>query len=429
MGLRGNIQCYAITCLKGEELTLSIFQEYRDEMNHIFSRYIYRGFVDFRKCNCLAFDMIKLIEKATEELPKLGEYKELFDLVNKGFLKWGKTDKDDSNGETQDFVWHVTKAWDVVYEADGSMPHVKMYEWFEKHLDGSVIDYMEDQLYEYLVSHFKEPRLLERKYDLLSAKIEDAEKKKRDRYFEFVAERCRLYLLIVMADMKRPIEEIRKYAKTVRAFGKDETMAEIERTYGNMDEAVSIYSELAEKEDASNYPRDNWHIKLMDIYKEMGNKVKYHKELVAAMKYDVGDEDLWHEYRNEFSENEWSKACEAIFSDVKSDDHRVFPWYALEGRYDLMMNALEEKFRSDPFKTYEKKLKALYPDRCLKLLVRSAADIAEYGTKRADYRRLVRNIRWIQKYPGGDKKAEELVYDLLAKYRKRPALIEELEAL
>ena len=73
MGSRGNIQCYAITCLKGEELTLSIFQEYRDEMNHIFSRYIYRGFVDFRKCNCLAFDMIKLIEKATEELPKLGK--------------------------------------------------------------------------------------------------------------------------------------------------------------------------------------------------------------------------------------------------------------------------------------------------------------------------------------------------------------------
>ena len=81
------------------------------------------------------------------------------------------------------------------------------------------------------------------------------------------------------------------------------------------------------------------------------------------------------------------------------------------------------------FKKYEKKLKELYPDRCLKLLVKSASELAEDGRRREDYRRLVRIIKWMLKYPGGDKKVENIVYDLLAKYRQRPALIEELEAL
>ena len=49
-----------------------------------------------------------------EFLGRQGQYKELFELANKAFLKWAKTDKDDSDGETQDFVCYVFDAWDAV---------------------------------------------------------------------------------------------------------------------------------------------------------------------------------------------------------------------------------------------------------------------------------------------------------------------------
>lgn len=152
-------------------------KDYRVGINKIFSRYTRYGFVEYRDCNGLECDMVDLMLEATEELGGRGEYKELFEIACKGFLKWGNTDKDD-DGQTQCFASIIEDAWDVVYKAnDPKMPHKKMYEWFVGHIDGSVIDYMEDYLYDYLLEHFKEPELLQKKIDFYNAKIEEGEAK------------------------------------------------------------------------------------------------------------------------------------------------------------------------------------------------------------------------------------------------------------
>ena len=144
------------------------FKEYRDEINHIFAAYSRRGFVDYYNCRGLWSDMTSLMTEATADLGRQGQYKELFELANKAFLKWAKTDKDDSDGETQDFVCYVFSAWDVVYAADDpKINHAKMLEWFLKNLDGSVIDYMEDELYRYMMEHFKKEELLNKKMNFL----------------------------------------------------------------------------------------------------------------------------------------------------------------------------------------------------------------------------------------------------------------------
>ena len=153
---------------------MTTLKEYRDEMNRVVARNIRHGFVDYWHCRRLGAEIMELMDNATEELSSRGEYKELFDLTNKAFLKWGKTDKDDSGGETQSFMYDVNNAWNRVYEADDPrIPHSKMYSWFEGHNDGSVIDYMEEYLYEYLMKHFYEPELLEKKFAFLNEKIEE----------------------------------------------------------------------------------------------------------------------------------------------------------------------------------------------------------------------------------------------------------------
>ena len=159
----------------------------------------------------------------------------------------------------------------------------------------------------------------------------------------------------------------------------------------------------------------------------MGDEKQYHTEVLAAMRLNVGGETLWKEYKSGFLKEEWPSACEEIFSSVKLGNYRIFPWYALEERYDLMMDALKVNFYSDHLKTYEKKLKALYPERCLTLLVADTIKMAEQSSKRADYRRVAKNLRWIQRYPGGDEKAEELANDFRTKYRQRRAMMEEID--
>lgn len=53
--------------------------------------------------------------------------------------------------------------------------------------------------------------------------------------------------------------------------------------------------------------------------------------------------------------------------------------------------------------------------------------MAEQSSKKADYRCVAKNLRWIQRYPGGDEKAEELANEFRTKYRQRRAMMEEIE--
>lgn len=404
-------------------LKMTTFKEYRDEINSTFSRNTRRGFVDYSHCRRLGVDMANLMVDATKELAGRGEYKELFDLTNKGFLKWGKTNKDDSAGETQDFVYFVTKAWDMVYESnDARIPHAKMYNWFEGHINGSVIDYMEDPLYDYMIQHFNEPELLERKYAFLAGKIEEELGKEES----YNIDTLRRYQLSVMADLKKPIEEIREYAKSIEPFYVKKTLAEIEQRYGNMDAVIAIYKELAEDEDRRGWARDNWHLKLMEIYKSMGDEENYRNELISAMAINIGNKELWNEYKQWFTVEDWPNVCEKLWSGIKMADTRAFPWYELEGRYDLIMSGIEASGEVDGLKSYEKKLKALYPERCLKVLADYTDYLADQSKNRNNYKRVARYLRWIQRYPGGNEKAAEIAAGYRIKYKLRSAMMEEI---
>lgn len=402
------------------------FREYRDEINHIFATYSRRGFVDYYNCRGLWSDMTSLMTEATADLGRQGQYKELFDLAGKAFLKWAKTDKDDSDGETQDFVCYVFDAWDAVYAADDpKINHAKMLEWFLKNLDGSVIDYMEDELYRYMMEHFKEDELLNRKMNFLKEKIDFLRKSDDQFHVEFYLPRCQERVLELMGELKYPIDEVRKYAGTIKSYFVKESLAKIELDYGNLNESLAIYEELAEREE-QRWGRNEYREKLMHIYKDYGNQEKYFENLKLAMRAAVGNMELWEEYKSNFSKEDWPAAREEIFGVIKKTDYRASSWYAEEDRYDLVMDIVESCEDTDLIKAYEKKLKKLYPDRCLFVLSAKADRVAHDGNKRSEYRKLAGLLRWIQRYPGGDEVAEERAEKYRQAYPRRKAMLEEL---
>ena len=402
------------------------FKEYRDEINHIFAHYTKRGFVSYYDCRGLWSDMTSLLTEAIADLKRQGQFKELFDLANKAFLKWAKTDKDDSDGETQDFVCYVFEAWDEVYKSeDSKINHAKMLEWFLKYLDGSVVDYMEDYLYTYILEHFKEEELLNKKLDFLKERIE-IQKLSEDKFqMEYHMPRCQIYALKLMAELSYPIEDIRIYAGTIKSFFVKENLAKIELDYGNIAEAIAAYEDLAERED-QRWGKNKYREILMRIYKEQGNQEKYFENLKKALLAAVGDKELWNEYKANFSSDDLPLACEDIFSVLEPGDSRANTWYVVEDRYDLIMNSIETFDDADQLKAYEKKLKKSYPERCLAVLVANAEEVAVEGNKRADYRKLARFLNWIQKYPNGDDISKELAKKYSEEYPRRKAMQEEI---
>ena len=90
------------------------------------------------------------------------------------------------------------------------------------------------------------------------------------------------------------------------------------------------------------------------------------------------------------------------------------------------MEGIESGGYPDALKQYEKKLKELYPERCLEVLTHSTVKMAEHSNKRQDYRRVAKNLRWMRKYPGGTEKAAELAAEFRIQYKQRRAMMEEI---
>ncbi len=90
------------------------------------------------------------------------------------------------------------------------------------------------------------------------------------------------------------------------------------------------------------------------------------------------------------------------------------------------MDNIEASNDTETLKYYEKKLKKLFADRCLKVLVYCAEKTAIEGSKRSDYRRLAGLLNWIQKYPNGDGIAEKLAQKYRDTYPRRKAMLEEI---
>ena len=402
--------------------------EYKKEITAIFRRNTRNGFADWRQCGRLENEIESFLEKSRKQLLKESRDKDLFEIACRAFIKWGTTDKDDSNGETQYFVGIVCEIWDDLYKREqADLPHEKMFDWFMSKMDGTVIDYMEDVLLDYVMDHFKEPEILTKKLDFLYARIADlTEKSEEDSWHSYSIEGYKRNVLQIMSEQGRPIEFIRNYAKDMKHPSSREQLARIEQKYGNTAEAIAIYEDLAAGETSRVWGRHDYSIKLKDIYKENGLQDKYEEQLERLLYLETGSEEILEEYKALVPPENWEKVRDRLFDSFKPNNHRALSWYAQEGCLDRLMDGVEACGYSY-LKTYRKKLEGLYPDRCLAILVKTADEDAAEANKRSDYQHVARVLRWMRKYPGGEEKASELAQKFRAAYPRRRAMIEELE--
>ena len=395
--------------------------EYKKEITAIFNSHTRRGFADWRQCGDLRMDICNFLESAADALSREGRYADLFEITNRCYMKWSSTDKDDSNGETQGFCISVQENWAMVYEkGEDSISHGTMQKWYMEQLEGhTVIDYMEDDLYDFLLSHFKGDEELLLKKAMLERILKDSATSKIS--ISVLEE----YYIRVLADLKAPIEEIRDFVAKSDGYSIVDTLAAIEVEYGNYDAAISIYEKrIEERPDHywSNKPRRA----LMDIYKKIGNNEKEFEQLQKLLWANVGDTNIFQEYKQHFSKEQWPDEWNKILEELKKHPGGL-SWYAMEGRYDIVMDRVEEAGSDSLIDSY-KELEKLYPKRVLDVRVKCVKTDAVRANKRSDYRWLARKLKKISKYDGGMEIARSLAAEFAATYPRRAAMLEELRA-
>ena len=404
-------------------------QDYKKSVTAAFAANTRRGFADWRDCGNLCMDVTDMLEGAKEGLCEEGRYADLCDLCNWTYVKWGNTDKNDSNGETQEFCACVYDIWETIYrDGESDLSHENMLETLLQHLDGRVIDYMEDELYDFILAHFKsddelakKERFLLKVMDGLKLRIQEEELTK---YSLYVKEH---YYVRILADQHRPIEEIRDFLNSRDSFSNKELLAQIEAEYGNYDEAIALYKELiGSRPDA--YWADGHREALMEIYKAQGNTEAYNGELYNMMMAHPGDDQYYLEYKALFTDEEWKDKWGKILEAYADKLPAINLWLSIEGRYDLSMDNAEPDnvYVSDE---YGRKLFKLYPERCLKVLANAADRQARLSQNRRDYKRIAQILKKIAAHSGGKQLAVELAAKYRAQYPRRTAMIDELKKI
>lgn len=402
-------------------------QDYKKFITAAFVNNTRRGFADWRDCGGLCMDVIEGLEEAKEGLCAENRYANLFDLCNWTYVKWSNTDKDDSNGETQDFCACVYEIWETVYtEGEQSLSHKQMLDILLEHLDGRVFDYMEDEIYDFILKHFKREDELVKKKQFLLKVMDDLRRQIPEKeilqYSLHVKEE---YYVRVLADQKRPIQEIREFLQSRDRYTNKELLAQIETEYGNYDEAIRLYREQIDSR-PDFYWSDGPRKALMEIYRLQGDTAAYNVELYNMMTAHAGDVKYYMEYKALFTAEEWKVRWEELLDEFADELPVINPWLSIEDRYDLIMDNAEPD-NEYVIDVYGEKLFDLYPDRCLKVLANAANSQARISKNRRDYKYIARTLKKIAAHPGGRVLAAELAAKYRAQYPRRTAMIDELK--
>ena len=348
-------------------------QDYKKFITADFVNNTRRGFVDWRDCGDLCMDVIEGLEGAKEGLCAENRYADLFDLCNWTYVKWSNTDKDDSNGETQDFCACVYDIWETVYtEGEQSLSHKQMLDILLEHLDGRAFDYMEDEIYDFILKHFKSEDELVKKKQFLLKVMDDLRRQISEKeilqYSLHVKEE---YYVRVLADQKRPIQEIREFLQSRDRYTNKELLAQIETEYGNYDEAIRLYREQIDSRPDS-YWSDGPRKALMEIYRIQGDTAAYNVELYNMMTAHTGVEKYYMEYKALFTAEEWKVRWEELLDEFADSQARI-------------------------------------------------------SKNRRDYKYIARTLKKIAAHPGGRVLAAELAAKHRAQYPRRTAMIDELK--
>lgn len=401
--------------------------DYKKLITRAFANNTRRGYADWYDCGRLCTDVIDCLETTREELCAELRFSDLFALCNWTYVKWSNTDKDDSNGETQEFCDCIYDIWEGIYrDGEQSFNHNKMLEGLLELLDGRVIDYLEDRIYHFILNHFKEEAELARKEQFL-LKVMEALKEQiphKDSllYSLYVKEE---YYARIMADQRRPIEEIRNYLNDRDSYSNQNLLAQIETLYGNYDEAAAIYKAQIQSRPDS-YWADEPRKALMEIYKLQGDTASYNDELYNMMVGHTGDASYYLEYKGLFSEKEWEDKWRELLDKFKNKLPAINLWLSIEGRYDLIMDNAEpdNEYTID---TYGKELFELFPERCLRVLENAANQRVQSSKNRRDYKYIARTLKKIAAHPGGKELAAELAEKYRSMYPRRTAMLDELK--
>lgn len=406
-------------------------ERYKEQVDRIVDCYLGRDhFISYYEADNFIRELQDVLDEDVRRMIDNGDYWCAFELMNYIFVLTGSVDMDDSGGGTGMMAEGIYELWRELLEKANAEEKRKMFQWFTAHLDGSVIDYLEEFIEQIIMEGFEEEEYTGQKMLFAEAMLEKSEKTYSGWSRNFNTGKWALRYLDMLGARKADRSEIEDFCERywenseVRKYFIDLCMEskEFDRALEALDESISMDKEYRGL--VSGYSR-----KKKEIFLLKGDKEAYIGQLwELILNHEAGNPEIYRELKKQYTEEEWLKKREELFEKLPGHAH-VEELYKEEKLYDRLLDFVMVSPGLYSLQKYAQVLKKDYAEEILQKYKKEVDQMASRSKKRSGYQELTAVLRTMQKVRGGSHMVETIVRDWKIQYRNRPAMMEELGKL
>ena len=406
-------------------------EDYFEQIDEIADRYLGRDhFINYYQAYDFMLELEEIIDKDVRRMIDNGSHISAFHVMNHIFVLLGNVDMDDSGGETSMLAEQIYQLWLELLTKVNAQDKRKMFIWFTTHMDGSVIDYLEEYIEQIIMEEFKEPEYEQDKLSFMEAMIETAEKKDSGWSRDYAVGKWTVTYLKTLEEKNAPEDQLEEICKKywnnsgVRRYYIDRYFEkkEYDRVLQVLDESIEL--DKAYRGQVLEYIQ-----KKKEIYRLQGNKSAYIEQLwKLVLEQSAGDLDIYKELKAQYSEKEWLIKREELFKKLPPNAH-IDRLYKEEKLYDRLLAYVLKSSGLYAVQSYENVLKKEYPKQILSKYQGEVNKMASCTGNRKHYADLVALLRRMKRIKGGSEIVETIVEEWKIKYRNRPAMMDELSKL
>ena len=401
-----------------DEISIS---SYKKRIDSIISKYTDRhGYIDYYAAGDFIDAALDFVYDELYKLTEKGYIKEAFELSTYLFKEVSDVDIDDSDGGLSTFGSELRDLWHDLSDKADENTAKEMYEWFTSHLNGWVIDYMENYLEETIYECFESEDILNKKLALTDSRIKGANS-------DWEKKKWILHRIVVMRQIGVPENEFVSYCR--KFYDDADIRRELVNYYidtGKIEDAIDVLDDSLKNYNNNQFDTRENHAQIKDLYKKLGNKEEYLKHLWVLVTEHCCL-DYFRELKAQYSSDEWQEVRTKIFQ--ANSSYILMQLYYEEKLYDRLMTELEKEGITFYIKEYEDVLIKLYPKRILKLYAEDLNRKARQASKRSTYAYWAANLRNMLTIEGGYEVVSKILADWRVRYKNRPAMMQELDSV
>jgi hypothetical protein len=439
-----NVRKFLVQTLEGDEkllirfkslispnISINDMKRYKEQIDKKLRKYQGRsGFIEYG----IARDFIRAMEEFLyEDVQTMLDndfYIEAFELTNYVFVTVGNVDIDDSDGGTGMLSEHCYEIWQDIINTVDIDDKRYIFDWFISHMNGSVIDYMEDYIEQIVMEEFTEDEFMQEKMIFIDKKVTDAEKNDDSWRRDYYSGKWAIIYINMMESGGSTWDDIEQYCKkhwsssAVRKYYIDRCVKCKE-----YDKAIDVLQESLKIDSALRGLVNDYSMKLKDIYQLCGKTEKYVEQLWQLVTlHSPGSLELYKELKDQYEETEWVLLREKIFSALPSHSG-IDKLFREEGLYDRLMTYVKNSFGLYALGAHKDILIKHYPDEILEKYKNEVESMASKPSDRKRYKELASILKSMKKIPGGEKVVSQILIHWRVNYSNRPAMMDELKRL